>query len=139
MLGNGTKARSIPAIRALNTPALTTEGWEMLGQDILIMWQQAHGAPQGEVTVMTVHNGLVVLIENAFSQAELALAGQSTDNLLQQYVDSLARQVLPALTSRVEVVIGRPLGAASVTSNIEQNWLMVFIRFNESASPGGGS
>jgi hypothetical protein len=98
------------------------------------MWQQAHGAPEGAVTVMPVHNGLAVLVENAFSQAELALARQSTDNLLQQYVDSLARQTLPALTTRVEEVTGWPLGAASVTSNIEQNWLMVFIRFSEPGS-----
>jgi hypothetical protein len=95
------------------------------------MWQQAHGAPQGAVTVMAVRNGLVVLIENAFSQAELALASRSTDNLLQQYVDSLARQTLPALITRAEEVTGWSLGAASVTSNIEQNWLMVFIRFGE--------
>jgi hypothetical protein len=131
MLRNGTNVKPIPDTQALDTPVTTTKGWETLDQDILVMWQQAHGAPQGAVTVMAVRNGLVVLIENAFSQAELALASRSTDNLLQQYVDSLARQTLPALITRAEEVTGWSLGAASVTSNIEQNWLMVFIRFGE--------
>ena len=134
MLSNGTRVRPKPESQALDTPVTITKGWENLDQDILVMWQQAHGAPRGAVTVTAVRSGLVVLIENAFSQAELALASRSTDNLLQQYVDSLARQTLPALTTRVQEVTGWSLGAASVTSNIEQNWLMVFIRFSEPAS-----
>jgi hypothetical protein len=131
MFGNGAKLRSRQATHRQDETATNTSRWNALGQEFLTMWQQAHGAPQGVVSVMAAQNGLMVIIENAFSQAELALARQSTDNLLQQYIDSLTRQMLPMLTTRVEQVSGRQIGATSTTSNIHQNWMMVFLKFEE--------
>ena len=133
MVGNGTKPRTRQAAPQWSRTSLNPD---ILGHEFLDMWQQAHGAPHGAVAVINAQNGLMVLIENAFSQAELALAQQSTDNLLQQYIDSLTRQVLLLLTGRVEQVTGRSIKETSITSNIEQNWLMLFIRFDKTVSPG---
>ena len=135
MIGNNAKLRPIKVNHQRNNISTNTKKWDILSGDFLSMWQQAHGAPKGMVSVTAVQNGLMILIENAFSQAELALARQSTDNLLQRYIDSLTHQILPILTSRVEQLSGQQIGATSVTSNIEQNWMMVFFKFNEPASP----
>ena len=112
------------------------DNWQAtLGQELLTLWQQAHGAPLGAVTVTSVQSGLLVFLENAFSKAELALTQQSTDNLLPQYIDRLTNQILPLLTSCVEQLSGRKTTTASVTSNIEQNWMMIIIRFEKSTAP----
>lgn len=134
MFGNGTKLKSIQVTHRQDNTSVNTNSWDKLGEEFLTMWQQAHGAPEGAVSVMAVQNGLIVLMENAFSQAELALAQQSTGNLLQQYIDSLTHQILPMLTSRVEQVSGQQIGTTSITSKIEQNWMMVFIKFDEPTS-----
>lgn len=134
MLRNGPKLRALDIIRQPNNISTHTKGWNTLGQEFLTMWQQAHGAPQGALNVMVVQGGLIVLIENAFSQAELVLARQSTDNLLHQYIDSLTDQILPLLTARLEQVTHQQVGTTSVTSNIDQNWIMVFLKFDGPAS-----
>jgi uncharacterized protein YbcI len=131
MLNNGTRVSSVQITGRQNNATLNANVRDRLGQEFLILWQQAHGAPQGVVNVTVVQNGLLFLIENAFSQAELALARQSTDNLLQQYIDSLTRQMMPALTTHVEQVMGQQIRATSITPNIEQNWIMVFMKFDE--------
>ena len=128
MLSNGTKLRSMQLTYPRKNLSTGTNSWDTLGQKVLTMWQQVHGAPQGTVSVMTAQSGLMVLIENAFSQAELALAQQSTDNLLQQYIESLARQILPELSSQVEQALGRPIETTSITSDLEQNWMMIFVK-----------
>ncbi len=111
--------------------ALVNNWQSVLGQELLDLWQQAHGAPQGTVTVTSVQNGLVVFLDNVFSRAELALTQRSTDNLLQQYIDRLTNQILSVLSSRVKQLSGRQTTATSVTSNIEQNWMMIFVRFRD--------
>jgi len=131
MLENGTKLKAIQVSHGEDNTSVTTERWGTLGHDMLTLWQQAHGVPKGAVSVMAVQNGLMVLMENVFSQAELALSRQSTDNLLQQYIDSLMRQLMPTLTTRVEQVVGQQIEATSITPNIEQNWMMVFMKFDE--------
>lgn len=131
MLRSGSNFRPIQITRQRNNRSTNTKKWDALGQEFLTIWQQAHGAPDGAVSVVVPQNGLMILIENAFSQAELALARQSTDNLLQQYIDSLMRQLMPKLTTRVEQVVGQQIEATSITPNIEQNWMMVFMKFDE--------
>ena len=73
-------------------------------------------------------HGLIIFLENAFCRAELALAQKITDNLLQQYINNLAYQMLPMLTAQVEVVMDQPVEATSVTSNISQDWIMLFLQ-----------
>lgn len=107
------------------------ENWNRIGQDLLELWQQIHGAPEGAASVMVVQSGLMVFLEKPFSQAELALARQSTDNLLPQYIDGLARQMIPVFTDCVKTAIRRQITASSITSNIEQNWMMIYVKFDE--------
>lgn len=106
MRGNGTSVKSIQVNdHQNNSPA---DNWQAtLGQELLTLWQQAHGAPLGTITVTSVQNGVLVFLENAFSKAELALTRQSTDTLLPQYIDRLINQILPVLTSHVEQLSGR--------------------------------
>jgi len=125
-----------PTLHQERSNPVKAKKWDVLGEEFLTMWQQAHGAPRGAVSVMAVQNGLMVLIENAFSKAELTLARQSTDNLLQQYIDGLTHQILPVLTPRVEQVTDRQIEGSSITSNIEQNWLMIFFKLEALASNG---
>lgn len=131
MLNNGTKVSSIQITGRQNNATLNANVRDRLGQEFLILWQQAHGAPQGVVNVTVIQNGLLFLIENAFSQAEMALARQSTHNLLPQYVDGLTRQMMPALNARVEQATGRQIRATSITPNVEQNWMMVYVKFDK--------
>jgi hypothetical protein len=134
MLNNGTKVRPVQITNRQNYSSLKTKAQNRLGQEFLVLWQQAHGAPQGTVSVTTSQNGVMLLIENAFSQAERTLARQSTDKRLQQYIDSLTHQIMPMLTSRVEQLLRQPIGFTSITSNIEQNCMMVFLKFDEPAT-----
>ena len=134
MRGNGIREKSIQVDH--HPENLPENNWQVtLGHELLNLWQQAHGAPLGTVTVTSVQNGLLVFLENAFSQAELALVQQTTDNLLPQYIDRLTNQILPVLTSRGDQLSGRKTTTASVNSNIEQNWMMIIIRFDKSISP----
>ncbi len=112
-----------------NEAVKNTTELDNLGQKLLAMWQQAHGAPEGVVTVTSSQNGVVVLIENAFSRAELVLAQQKNDMLLQKYIDGLTHQMLPMLTKQVETVTGKSIRSTSINFDIEQNWLMVFLKF----------
>lgn len=137
MFNSGTKLKSVQITGRQNNASLNTTIRDRLGQEFLALWQQAHGAPRGTVNVTPVHNGLMLLIENAFSQAELALAQQSTDKRLQQYIDSLTNQIMPTLTNRVERLCSQQIEATSITSNIEQNWMMVFVKFNKPALSKG--
>jgi hypothetical protein len=50
--------------------------------------------------------------------------------LLQQYIESLARQILPELTTQVQQALDQQIETASITSNLEQNWMMIFIQSN---------
>ena len=131
MLGNRTKLNPKQVNPQQGNSSISTKGWNRLGHELLGLWQQTHGAPDGAVSVMAVQGGLMVFMENAFSQAELALARQSTDNLLPQYIDGLTCQMMPTLTARVEQVVGQQIRATNITSNIEQNWMMVLVRFDE--------
>jgi len=112
-------------------PTVNIERWDTLGYELLALWQQVHGAPEGAVQVIASQNGLLVFMENVFSQAELSLARQARDNVLEQYIDSLSHQILPTLTSRLAQLSDQQIGTTSITSNIEQNWMLVFIRFDE--------
>jgi uncharacterized protein YbcI len=120
--------KQVRALQRQQHASTNSKMWGVLGHEFLALWQQAHGAPEGSVSVMTIQNGLIVFMENVFSQAELALARQ-TDNRLRQYIDSLAQQMKPLLASRVEQVVGRSFSAISITSNMEQNWLMILLKF----------
>ena len=131
MSGSGTKLKPTQINGYQNNMVLNLNNKkrDMLGQEILTLWQQAHGAPHGAVSVMAVKSGLVLFLENVFSQAELVLVQQSTNNLLQQYIDSLTHQMLSVLTSRIEQEIDQTVVATTISSNIEQNWMMVIIKF----------
>ena len=131
MSGSGTKLKPTQINGYQNNTVLNLNNKkrDMLGQEILTLWQRAHGAPHGAVSVMAVKSGLVLFLENVFSQAELTLAQQSTDNLLQQYIDSLAHQIVSLLTSRIEQEMDQTVVATTISSNIKQNWMMVIIKF----------
>ena len=131
---NGTKLKPTQINGRRDDMMLNNKKHNMLGQEILTLWQQAHGAPHGAVSVMAVKSGLVLFLENVFSQAELVLVQQSTDNLLQQYIDSLTHQILSVLTSRIEQEMDQKIVATSISSNIEQNWMMVIIKFGNPIS-----
>jgi len=85
---NGTKLKPTQVNGRRDDMMLNNKKHNMLGQEILTLWQQAHGAANGDVSVMAVKSGLVLFLENVFSQAELVLVQQSMDNLLQRYISS---------------------------------------------------
>lgn len=130
MTNNGVNLKSKQSTTQSDISSIIQQRVGIIEQKFLKMWQQAHGTSQGTVTAMVGQSGLMLLLEQAFCQAELALAQQTKDSLLQQYIDNLIDQILPLLTDYVEAETCQPVQATSITSNISQDWIMVFLKFD---------
>ena len=128
-MNNGSMLNTKPVFQQSNQALLAQKKLDSIGEKFLSMWQDVHGAPEGTVKVMVGQNGLMIFLENAFCKAEIVLAEKEEDRLLQQYINHLTEQMLPILTDHVEETINAPVKATSITSNIGQEWIMVFLKF----------
>ena len=110
-----------------------TGGNRVSGQkELLTVWQQAHGAPNGTASALIGPDNLAVLLEQAFSRAEYSLSRQPANaDLLQQFIHRLIDQISPQVAGRVEQVTGRRVLTTSLNSDIEQDWVIVFFKLGD--------
>jgi uncharacterized protein YbcI len=98
---------------------------DLLAQDFLQAWQDAHGVRSGQVSVLSGSDHLAIIIEESFSQAERKLAeGQSGEALLRQYAEKLLNQICDQMSERIQQVVGRQVRASNVTVNPETDQVM---------------
>jgi uncharacterized protein YbcI len=98
---------------------------DLLAQDFLLAWQNAHGVRSGRVSALRGSDHLAIIIEDSFSQAERKLAeGQSGEALLRQYAHELLNQICDQMSERIQQVVGRRVRASNVNVNPETDQVM---------------
>lgn len=104
----------------------------VLAEHFLAEWQQAHGTSDSQVTVLGSANYLAVLITKAFTKAELAVGRQFQDTeLVEMYVEHLAKQIFPNLVQYVEKHTGREVISTNINSNIELEMLTFWFQLGD--------
>lgn len=96
-----------------------------IGNDLLAAWQRAHGIDCGEACTMVGPDGVAIVIENAFSKAELLMAQQRRGgDLLTRYARGLLAQVCEEQAQRVTAVAERPVRSTAISLDPEAGWVM---------------
>lgn len=105
------------------------EKMSTIAQDLLAAWQQAHGTRHGKAHSMAGPEGVVIFIEDAFSQAELKLTEQQSGcELLRRYAKGLLEQVCREQATHIAAVSGRSVIATGVSIDPQEGWLICFFR-----------
>ena len=104
--------------------------YEGVAAGLLAAWRRAHGTENGQAHVMAGPTGLAVFIEEAFSRAELTLAGRREGHaLLNRYVGSLLEEVCREQTAAVAEVAQRPVVSTGASLDPQAGWVMVVFKF----------
>jgi hypothetical protein len=105
------------------------EPLDLLAQDFLQAWQEAHGVKSGRAYALGGPDHLAIIIEDSFSQAERKLAeGQSGETLLRQYAVELLNQVCDQMSKRIQQVSGRRVESSNVNVNPEADQVMFIFK-----------
>lgn len=93
---------------------------DLLAQDFLQAWQNAHGVKSGRVYALRGTDHMAIIIEDSFSQAERKLAkGQIGETLLRQYAVELLNQICDQMSDRIEQTTGREILSSDLSVNPE--------------------
>lgn len=104
--------------------------YDGVAERLLTAWRQAHGTDNGHAHVMAGPTALAVFIEEAFSRAELTLAGRREGHaLLNRYVGSLLEEVCREQAGAVADVAQRPVVATGASLDPQAGWVMVVFKF----------
>jgi uncharacterized protein YbcI len=116
----------------MNEVSLSQENKTALAAALGILWADAHGTPAGSVHVLIGPDSLAVLIKDAFSPAEQAVA-QRVDGqpIIQQYAEQLLTIVEPDLRAQVEVATGQRVTLASVHADTAGGHLLCFYNLGD--------
>jgi uncharacterized protein YbcI len=102
---------------------------DLLAQDFLQAWQDAHGVKSGRSYALSGPDHLAIIIEDSFSQAELKLAeGQTGESLLRKYAVELLNQICDQMSSRIQRVAGRRVEASNVNVSPESDQVMFIFK-----------
>lgn len=105
---------------------------DALADDFLVAWQEAHGFIGGQARPMVGRDRLAVLIEGAFSQAELKLAEQqSGGELLRHYAVELLQDISGQMYVRIEEVVNQPVISDSISVSPDCDLVMFVFRLGE--------
>lgn len=103
-----------------------------VADDVLSAWRQDHGTAGGRAHTLVGPEGVAVFIENAFSQAEAALAlQQSGSDLLNRYVRQLLEQVCVEQAARLEGATGCRVTSTGVSTDPAAGWAMCFFKLKK--------
>jgi uncharacterized protein YbcI len=93
---------------------------ELLAQDFLQAWQDAHGVATGRAYALSGFDHLAIIIEDSFSKAEHKLAeDQIGEALLRQYAEELLNRICDQMSERIQQVVERKVGISHVNVNPE--------------------
>ncbi|MCA9975786.1 MAG: hypothetical protein KC413_08545 [Anaerolineales bacterium] len=100
--------------------------------DVLSAWQRNHGTENGRAHTVVGPEEIVVVIEDAFSRGELALAAQQPDDpLFARYVQQLLQHVCTEQRARLAVATGRPVVSTGVTTDPAAGWAICFFKLGK--------
>lgn len=93
---------------------------DLLAQDFLRAWQDAHGVKSGRSCALRGPDHLAIIIEDSFSQAERKMAeAQTGETLLRQYAVELLNQICDQMAKRIEQTTGREVLSSDLSVNPE--------------------
>ncbi|MBN1668319.1 MAG: DUF2294 family protein [Anaerolineales bacterium] len=100
-----------------------------LAQDLLQAWQEAHGVTPGQATSLVGTDQLAILIEGAFSQAELKLAeDQAGEALIRQYAKELLVLICDERLDQIEKAVGRRVLSSGINVNPDTDQVMFIFK-----------
>jgi uncharacterized protein YbcI len=103
---------------------------DLLAQDFLKAWQEAHGVKSGQACALSGPDHLAIIIEGSFSQAERKLAeGQLGETLLRQYAVELLNQICDQMSEHIQQVTSRQVVSSDVNVSPETDQVMFIIKF----------
>jgi uncharacterized protein YbcI len=110
----------------------TYEALDLLAQDFLKAWHDAHGFCAGSARSLIGPERLAILIDGAFSKAERKLAeAQSGETLLREYASELLNQICATMIEQIEQVIGRKILSSDINVNPDADQVMFIFKLEE--------
>jgi len=92
-----------------------------------LLWEDAHGAPAGEVHVLIGPDSVAAWLEDVLSLAERAVIKRSDgQQLVQRYAEQLLAVIQPELQAHVEAVAGRQVVAGSICADVDTGHVVCF-------------
>lgn len=116
--------------------SLRQENKAALASTLRAAWEEAHGTPPGNVSVLVGPDSLAVLIKNAFSPAERAATQHAEgQRLVKHYAEQLFAIVEPDLRAQIEVAIGQRVTLVSVHADTAAGHVLCFYALGEPLAP----
>ena len=100
------------------------------------LWEQAHGAPAGNVRVLAGPDSVAVWIEDVLSPAEWAVTRHAEGQpIIQRYAEQLLAVIQPDLRAQVEAIIGRRVISGNVRPDMDTGHVLCFFVLGERLTP----
>jgi uncharacterized protein YbcI len=91
------------------------------------LWENAHGAPPGNVRVLMGSDSVAIWIDAVLSPAEIVVARQRDGYLLiQRYTDELLGMILPDFMNRVRMISGRQIVSSNSRVDVDNGNILCF-------------
>lgn len=110
----------------------SADALDQLAEHFLEAWSRANGVTGSRVEVLTGEDRCAILIEDAFTQAERALAEhESADFTLRRYLNGLMNVISEDAIATFGGLTGREAHSLGTDVNFDQSWVMWYIRLGE--------
>lgn len=107
------------------------EGLAQLAHNLGAEWTRLHGIAGGHAKALSGPEHLAIIVDEAFSRAELALARQAGGQpVIQRYIEELLAQLCAATRLNVEAATGRRVVGSSYSVNFAAGWVMCVFRLD---------
>ena len=98
-----------------------------LAARLRLLWEQAHGAPAGEVHVLIGPDSVAAWLDDVLSLAERAVIKRADgQQLVQRYAEQLLAVIQPELQAHVEAAVGRHVVAGSIRADVDTGHVVCF-------------
>ena len=116
---------------------ITTESYKQIKDQVMNLWEQAHGNPVKTAHMLSGENYLAVFLTGALSKAETNLIQKKVGKrLIKRYLRELMDWVMVYQVDQVEQITGRPVGWQKTYLDPEAGWIMFYFTFDKSTSIG---
>ena len=118
-----------------NTHSTETDLPDRLAERLLTAWQEANGTPTSRVSIFPGEAGFIILIDEAFTQAERMLAKDgNARNTLRLYVRDLMRVIADQELALLGPALGQDTHSCRTDANFDNRWVMWYFRLNNPQS-----
>jgi uncharacterized protein YbcI len=107
-----------------------------LAMRLRLLWEQAHGAPAGEVHVLMGPDSVAAWLDDVLSLAERAVIKRAGgQQLMERYAEQLLAVIQPELQAHVEAVAGRQVVTGSIRADVDTGHVVCFFILGGPAAP----